>query len=317
MAIKSLFFDAVKSGDVYDRTYDSEDFCSWLDLIVGDGVFPLPSTNLQVRADSGMQVIIQAGQGWIKGHKMLNTADYPVQLDPANALLNRFDRIIFYCDWQQRELGISVLTGTPAATPTVPELTRTATRYEMSLAVISVPKQTTEITNALITDTRADSNVCGWVAGLIQQVDTSTLFQQWQTAYTNYYADIIRQVDEFMQTLTQELKVNTYLVEYKKSVSGTYGNQNLDIPLDMTNYHYGGTDVIFVFINGLKADPAQGDYSLIVSGGNATVRIPFTYANNSYQEIEIKVLKTRIGIDTIVDQYGNHIVDSQGNNISG
>ena len=315
MAIKGLFFDAIKTGDEYDRTYDSEDFASYLDEIVGNGVLPTPSTNLQVKADSGMRIIVQAGQGWINGHKMVNTADYVFTLDPANALLDRYDRVIFYCDWTLREMGLAVLTGTPAASPTVPDITRTASRYEMSLAVISVPKQTTAVTNANIEDTRADSNVCGWVVGLIQQVDTATLFQQWQTAYANYYAEILQDVNDFMQTLTQELKVNTYLVEFRKTVSGNYPSQDLDIPLDLTNYTFDATDVLFVFINGLKADPQLGEYSVIVSGGNATVRIPFTASNNSYQEIEIKILKTRIGINRLIDQLGNGIIDNQGNNI--
>lgn len=315
MAIKGLFFDAVKEGDVYDRTYDSADFSSWLDKIVGDGVFPNPSTSFQVSADSGMNLIIGAGQGWIRGHKMISTADYPIQIDAASALLDRYDRVVFYCDWTLREMGFAVLTGTPAATPTVPPLTRDGSRYEMSLATISVPKQTTTITNALITDTRADSDECGWVAGVIQQVDTTTLFQQWQTAYGDYFRQIVSEVNDFVQTLTQELKVNTYVIEYKKSVSGNYPNQNLDIALDMTGYTYELGDIIFVFINGLKADSTQGDYSLIVSGGNATVRIPFAYSSGNHQEIEIRVYKTRIALDNLIDSMGNNIIDNQGNNI--
>lgn len=315
MAIKSLFFDAVKVGDEYDRTYDSEDFASYLDKIVGNGVMPTPSTNLQVKADTGMHIIVQAGQGWILGHKMINTADASFTLDGANALLDRYDRVVFYCDWTTREMGIAVLTGTPAADPTPPSLTRTASRYEMSLAVISIPKQVTAITNANITDTRADTNVCGWVAGLIQQVDTSTLFQQWQAAYGDYFRLIVSEVNDFVETLTQTLKVNTYVIEYKKSVAGNYPNQNLDIALDMTEYTYEAGDIIFVFINGLKADPAQGDYSLIVSGTNATVRIPFTHSNSNRQEIEIRVYKTRIALDNLVDSMGNNIIDDQGNNI--
>ena len=315
MSIKGLFFDAIKVNDEYDRIYDSEDFASYLDEMVGNGVFPTPSTNLQVKADSGMRIIVQAGQGWINGHKMVNTADMVFTLDAANALLDRYDRVVFYCDWTLREMGIAVLTGTPAANPTVPAITRTASRYEMSLAVIRVPKQIDTITNAYIEDTRADSTVCGWVAGLIQQVDTSTLFQQWQTAYATYYAQILQDVNDFMETLTQELKVNTYLVEFRKSVSGNYPNENLDIPLDMTNYTFDATDVLFVFINGLKADPQLGEYQVIVSGGVATVRIPFTSSNGNYQEIEIKVLKTRIGINRLIDSMGNGIIDNQGNNI--
>ena len=315
MAIKGMFFNAIKSGDVYDRTYDAEDFSSYLDEIVGDGVMPTPSTNLQVEAVSGLNVKVHAGQGWIKGHKFINTADYPITLTTPNALLDRYDRIVFYCDWTLREMGIALLTGTAAASPTPPAITRTGTRYEMCLATIYVQKQTVDISDADIEDTRADSDICGWVAGLIQQVDTSTLFRQWQAAYANYYAYITEELDAFMETLTEELKVNTYLVEYVKSVSGNYQNQNLDIALDMTNYTYSPNDVFFVFINGLKADPQRGDYSIIVSGGNATVRIPFSNANGTYQEVEIKVLKTRIGITNLVDSNGNNIVDNQGNNI--
>lgn len=39
------------------------------------------------------------------------------------------------------------------------------------------------MTNADIKDTRADTTVCGWVTGLIEQVDTSDLFTQWESAY--------------------------------------------------------------------------------------------------------------------------------------
>ena len=58
----------------------------------------------------------------------------------------------------------------------------------MSLATVRIPKTATTLTNAQITDTRADSNVCGWVAGLIQQLDTSQLFTpSGETAYSQFY----------------------------------------------------------------------------------------------------------------------------------
>ena len=43
-------------------------------------------------------------------------------------------------------------------------------------------KNTSTITQAMITDFRT-SALCGYVTGLIKQVDTSTLFAQWQAAY--------------------------------------------------------------------------------------------------------------------------------------
>ena len=90
MAIKGMFFNAVKDGDVYDRSYNADDFSIYLDKIVGNGVFPNPSTSLQARATSGMNVAIGAGQAWIDGHKIIVTADEVLTLDPADKNLIYF-----------------------------------------------------------------------------------------------------------------------------------------------------------------------------------------------------------------------------------
>lgn len=295
MAVNGFFFNAVNEGGVYDRTYTAEDVTSWLNQIVGNGVFPVPSNQLQVRASSGMTVIVGAGEGWIDGHKLENTADMELTLDNADAILNRIDRIVFYADYNAREMGIEVIKGTAAATPTAPELTRNTSRYEMSLATITVNKQITSITQSMITDTRANSNVCGWVAGLIQQVDTSTLFVQWQTAYADYYAAIKQQLDDFMEALTQELGVYAYLQQYQKSVDLT-SSSSKTIALDMTGYTYDARDFIVVYINGLVG--IQGtDYTISASGGSASVVLTLTTSAGITNTVQIRVLKSVIGIE--------------------
>lgn len=292
MAINGMFFDAVESGGVYDRTYSSEDFSDYLDKVVGNGVFPTPSTQLQVRAGSGMQIIVASGQGWIDGHKIINTADYPISVDASDPLMGRIDRVVFYCDYNNREMGIALKKGTAAATPTAPALVRTYQRYEMSLATITIAKQTTAITNAMITDTRADSNVCGWVAGLVQQLDTSSLFQQWQTAYADYYADVKQQLDDFLATLTQDLAVNTYIKEFKK-ISSLSSGTSADIALDMTNYTYESTDIIDVYINGLKGIP---DTDYVFSTDPASVHVNIGGTPSNVNVVEIRVFKSVLGI---------------------
>lgn len=294
MAINGYFFNAINSDGVYDRTYSAQDMCSYLNQIVGNGVFPNPSTQLQARAGSGMQIIVAAGQGWIDGHKIINTADFSIDIAAADALLNRIDRLIFYCDYVNREMGIEVLTGQTAVTPTAPALTRNQSRYEMSLATITVNKQVTSIINAMITDTRADSSVCGWATGVIEQVDTSTLFQQWQTAYSDYYASIKQQLDDFMETLTQELKVNTYIQEYKKYVTLTASSSKI-IPLNMTGYTYEESDIMFVIINGLVGVDTV-DYLLDTRGATPELHVNLVGSTNVTDEVEIRVLKSVIGI---------------------
>lgn len=294
MSIDGMFFDAVESGGVYDREYSSADFSKYLEKIVGNGVFPNPSTQLQVRVGTGMGIIVGAGHGWIDGHKLINTADYPMTVDAADPLLNRIDRVIFYADYTSREMGIEIKKGTSAANPTAPAIVRNYSRYEMSLALIRINKQTTAITQAMITDTRADSSVCGWVTGLIQQLDTSTLFTQWQTAYSDYYALIQQELDDFMASLTQELRVNTYVVEFKKIQNLTSGSSAV-IAFDPTGYSYEATDIIDVYINGLKAREAS-DYTITVSGTSLSVNVNVGGSSTITNVVEIRVLKSVIGI---------------------
>lgn len=294
MAIKGMFFNAVKDGDVYDRSYNADDFSSYLDKIVGNGVFPNPSTSLQVRASSGMSIAIGAGQGWIDGHKIIVSADEVMTLDPSDTLLDRIDRIVFYCDYSTREMGIDILKGEKAASPVAPSITRNNNRYEMSLATILIKKQVTAITDAVITDTRADTSICGWAAGVISQVDTSTLFLQWQTAYAAYYADIKQQLDDFIETLTEELSVNTYVVDYAKfgTIPGNVATPS--IPLDMEGYTREEGDIFNIYINGLRLSPQE----YYVSGNVLTITVlqGLSTIDNYY---EIEVLKTRIAINHI------------------
>ena len=313
MAIKSYFWDAVAAPDgSVDREYSADDFTAYLASIVGDGVFPNPSTNLQVIASENLTVIVKIGEAWIKGRKMRNTTDLSLTLDAADVLYNRIDRIIFGYVVADRDFFIEVKKGTPALSPVAPTLVRTSSRMEFALADILVAAQTTSITQEDITDVRADSSLCGWVAGLVQTVDTETLFLQWQTAYNAQYAEFLAQTRDFMQTLTEELRVNTYLTKYHKIVNLTQGDSKI-IPLNMSGYNYEATDIIEVYINGLMGTPGV-DYTIQNSATPATVTLDISLSSLT-ENIYIRVLKTKIGIALIVDNQGNVIVDQYGNPI--
>lgn len=296
MAINGYFFNAELDGDTYDRVYDAEDMTSYLSHLVGNGVFPTPSTQLQVTADSGMSVIVAAGQGWIDGHKLINTAALTLTLDASDALLNRIDRIIFYADYTERQMGIDILKGTAASTPSAPQLTRTAARYEMCLAEITISAGVSSITQAVISDTRANSNLCGWVVGLIQQVDTTTLFTQWETAYQSYYDNMTAQFEAWFEALTQELNVNTYIEQFHKYVTVTASDSKI-IPLDMTGYTYEESDIFFISLNGLTATDTV-DYLLDTSQTPVELHVNLVGSSNVTDEIDIKVLKSKIGFNT-------------------
>ena len=240
MAIQSYFFNAILNDGVYDRTYNAEDVTSYLDLLVGNGVFPNPSTMLQVRAASGMNVIVAAGAGWINGHKLINTADMTLALDASDVLLNRIDDVIFYVDFNLREMGIEVKKGTMAALPVAPTLQRDTSRYEMCLAQIKVDKQITAITSTMITDTRGNSKLCGYVQGLVQQADTTTLFESWQNGFETWF--------EAIQSQFENGKVFKRL---EGQVTTSQANQRT---FTVTNYipdYAFAYDTLDVYINGL------------------------------------------------------------------
>ena len=259
MAVKSYFFDAVISGGVADRVYSSSDFVGYLAQLVGDGVFPNPSTQLQVTADgSGMSVTVKAGSAWIQGRKLTLTADETLTIDAADATKNRIDRVIAYMDTTTRACGVSVLKGTAASAPSAPALTRSATRYELSLAKIYIAAASTTVKQANITDTRPDSDECGFVAGLIQQVDTSTLFAQYQAAYSAmaadmeaYYTAQQAAFNAWMSQLTAQLHVGAFVKRYEKSATIMSGGSKTVDLTDIPGYTPGTGDIVDVHINGL------------------------------------------------------------------
>lgn len=249
MAIKSYFFNAILEGGVYDRIYNAEDVTSYLDKIVGSGVFPNPSTQLQVRAGSGMNVIVGAGSGWINGHKLVNTADLTLTVPASDVVLNRIDAVIFYVDATLRTMGIEIKTGTLAANPVSPTMTRTDARWELCLAQISVPKQASAVTTSQITDTRGNSQLCGYVQGLIQQVDTSTLWEQQQAAF-----------DEWFDAVKSQFEQGKLF----KKVEGIYTTQTAnEDTFTVTTYvptYSSVYDILEVYINGLHL--TSNDYRM-------------------------------------------------------
>lgn len=263
MAIESYFFNAILSGGVYDRVYNADDFTNYLDLLVGNGVFPNPSSGLQVRISTGMNIIVGAGAGWINGHKLVNTADLTLEVGASDVVLNRIDAVIFYCDYDEREMGIEIKQGTGAATPVAPSMQRDDSRFEMCLAQIQVNKQISAITAAMITDTRGNSTLCGYVQGLLQQIDTTTLWTQQQAMFNEWFAGIQSQFEAG---------------KIFKKVEGIYTTQTANeasfVVTDYVPTFAFAYDILEIYINGLHL--TGNEYTL--SNNTVTLETPIAEA---------------------------------------
>lgn len=201
------FFDAYLNGEEYDRVYLAQHFASYFASFIANGVFAEHSNQLQVMEmpTPQMQIGIERGQGWINGYWYENTDTLYMPVDVADGVLNRIDSVVLRLGFSERNMWLAVKKGTPAVNPIAPEVTRTADYYELQLATISIPASSIKITQAQITDTRMNQDVCGWVTGVVKQLDTTTLFNQFESYfdefkqfYENDYANWTNeQKDEF------------------------------------------------------------------------------------------------------------------------
>jgi len=177
--------DVLRSGPFtsvnQDRLYTSEFFRDYFASFIGNGVFPNPSDNLQVMADSGLDIVVKKGKAWINGAIHLGDDDQVLTLDPGDNLLPRIDKIVLKMDLLTRTITKEVKKGAPATNPVAPSLQRDQDIYELGLATISVARGATSITQSNITDLRLNSNECGIVKGTIEEIDTTTLFNQYQS----------------------------------------------------------------------------------------------------------------------------------------
>lgn len=200
MPIRSGFFNSVNG----DRRYQADFFAMFFGTLIGNGVFPNPSTGLQVLANQNMTVAIKPGKGWINGYFFVNDSDYNLTIENADGVLNRIDRVVLQLNFLNREIVPVVKKGTFASSPVAPTLKRDADAYEIALADIYVGKGVLSISQANITDVRLNKDLCGIVKGLIDQVDTTTIFNQYQAWFANITGSTQTEIDTWKTQQEQD-----------------------------------------------------------------------------------------------------------------
>lgn len=292
MAITYGFFNSLNG----DRLYDADQMSEYFDGLVSDGVYESVGGACQVFAGLGMGVIVATGRAILDSKWVKLDAAEPLTITSSHVTLNRYTAVVLRLDYANRQIVLTTKDGTPASTPSQPTAQRDSTYYELILAMIYVPAGATAIAQSNITDMRSSSS-CGWVTGVVEQLDTSELFIQWQDAYQTYYDSMTAGFEEWFSTLTEELNVNTYIKEYTKKFTIASGMSY--VLFTASNYTYDSDDIIHVFINGLKALPGE-DFTAeaITSLGEQTLKI--TLLNNPSNqmvgaEVFVEVTKSKIG----------------------
>jgi hypothetical protein len=156
MAVTYGFFNSVNG----DRKYNAEQMSEYFRGIINEGVYQHLDGGLAVTAGTGLAVNVAAGRAIIQNRWIQNSAAMPLTIAAASETYARKDAVVIRLNWSSRAISIAVKTGTPAASPVAPSMTRSSTTYEMALAYVNVAANATSVT---VTDKRSDSTVCGWV----------------------------------------------------------------------------------------------------------------------------------------------------------
>lgn len=164
---------------LYDRAVDSAFLRKVFAAYFSDGIFYNPTNALQVVAGTGMQVQVNPGICHIQGAMGIEPNLRTLSLTAAGSQ-PRIDTVVARLDLSQavRSIELYVKTGTPAASPSAPSLTRDSTIWELGLANISVGANVGTISQSNITDTRLDTSRCGVVAQTIGDLDTEPYYTQ-------------------------------------------------------------------------------------------------------------------------------------------
>lgn len=205
MAEQSGFFDAHLVGGVYDRVYLAASFAKYFASFIGNGVFGGKSSELMVQQKpaADMSVKVLSGQAWINGYWYENDDELSLAIDVADGVLNRIDAIVLRWNNSERVIRLAVKKGVPATNASVPMIQRNADFYELKLAQIYIKAGATRITQADITDTRLNNEVCGFVHGVIEQFDTTDFGKQIDSFIQEFEASNIAKMNAIVERLNK------------------------------------------------------------------------------------------------------------------
>ncbi|MDO5329001.1 MAG: hypothetical protein Q4E88_02720 [Coriobacteriia bacterium] len=180
---------------IYDRAVGADFLQNLYKIDRGNGIVMLiDSTSCQVLQTSpaSRYVTINPGYCFINGIRGYNDELVTVEIDAADSSLPRIDTIALRLDVTANKRCIEpvYIKGTPAQTPTIPPLVRTAQQYDLGIADIYIPSASTVVEQQFINDTRLKTERCGESLPL-QAFDTTGLYDQMRDVITKNF-DLIK-----------------------------------------------------------------------------------------------------------------------------
>jgi hypothetical protein len=171
----------------WDRDYLASQWQEFMQMFLGNGVFVSPVNQCKVIPGTGLTVIVTPGWAFINGSWYHNNANLVINLSPNTTSSSRIDSIKLRYSDSTRSINALGFTGETT-------LVRGESVYDLKIAEVTVPVGAVTISAANITDTRSNENVCGFVKGLVDVIDTNDLFSQFDAIFNNWFDTVKDQV---------------------------------------------------------------------------------------------------------------------------
>ena len=117
-------------------------------------------------------------------------------VSPAHSQYPRIDAIVIERNDTDRDITVKYVQGQiSGATPSAPTMQRDTLVYQICLAQIYVNAGVTSITQANITDTRPDADLCGWVMSTVDELDITQIMEQNRVQFEEWFEHAKGQLD--------------------------------------------------------------------------------------------------------------------------
>lgn len=190
MAEKSGFFNARKTEEgTYDREYDAEQFAEYFANFVSNGVYVNPTNQLKVvfndSSNKPFVVVVRKGKAYIDGYWYELTEDMEVTISANTKSYAIKDVICCTLDKTERKVSIILKEEVISDMPV-----NNNTQHDLVLSTIMVQPNASKLNAEDITDKRPDKTYCGFVTGVVDQIDTTELFRQYDEAFKTWFNEI-------------------------------------------------------------------------------------------------------------------------------
>lgn len=195
--IKGLEHAFFYGSENHDRVYNANSMEYLLKKFFTTGVF---AGEFQVIANGDMSVKLTGGYVNIGGKVKVYLNDQDLILETAHATYDRIDSIVLERNDSDRDIFVKVVKGGYSSNPVPLVPARGNGVDQRVVAQIYIAHGAVKITQADITDTRTDPELCGMVAGTAKEMDFSQFQKQFDGYFNNYKIEI---AEDYQRYLTE------------------------------------------------------------------------------------------------------------------